>query len=48
MTIADCTLAAGLQFARFGEVPATDGFEYVRRWDAAYRQRPAATATLLF
>jgi len=47
LTIADCTLAAGLQFARFGEVKAADGFEHVARWDAAYRARPAATATLL-
>lgn len=47
VTVADCTLAAGLQFARFGEVRTADAFEHVRRWDAAYRRRPAATATLL-
>jgi len=47
VTIADCTLAAGLQFARFGEVRVADDFAHVARWDAAYRTRPAATATLL-
>jgi len=47
VTIADCSLAAALQFARFGEVRDADDFEHVRRWDVAYRQRPAATATLL-
>jgi glutathione S-transferase len=46
-TIADCTLAAALQFARFGGMHAADEFEHVRRWDAAYRQRPAAQRVLL-
>jgi glutathione S-transferase len=48
ITIADCTLAAGLHFARFGEVALPDDLAHVRRWDAGYRERPAAKATLLF
>jgi glutathione S-transferase len=47
VTIADCTLAAGLQFARFGKVALPDDLEHVHHWDAAYRERPAAQATLL-
>ena len=47
LTIADCTLAAGLQFARFGEVAVPDDLAHLHRWDAAYRRRPAALATLL-
>ena len=46
-TIADCTLAAGLQFGRFGKVELDPAFENVARWDAAYRERPAAKAVLV-
>jgi len=45
-TIADCTLAAGLQFARFGKIELDAAFAHVSRWDAAYRERPAARAVL--
>ena len=38
-TIADCTLAAALQFGRFGKFELDDSFANVLRWDAAYRQR---------
>lgn len=48
-TIADCTLAAGLQFARFGgcadDVPAD--CKHLRRWDEAYRARPEAEGILI-
>ena len=47
VTIADCTLAAALQFARFGELRVADAYEHVQRWDEAYRARPAAKAVLL-
>jgi glutathione S-transferase len=47
LTVADCTLAAALQFGRFGKVGAADAFEHVVRWDAAYRTRPAAAGVLL-
>ncbi len=46
VTFADCTLAAALQFARFGEFPLDTAFANVFAWDARYRQRPAAQAVL--
>jgi glutathione S-transferase len=46
-TIADCTLAAGLQFARFGGVEIDAAFTNLLRWDAAYRSREPAKAVLL-
>jgi glutathione S-transferase len=45
-TIADCTLAAALQFGRVGQVPLDPGYQNLARWDAMYRERPAAKATL--
>lgn len=46
-SIADCTLAAGLQFGRFGKVELDPRFENVARWDAAYRERPPAQGVLV-
>jgi glutathione S-transferase len=46
-TIADCTLAAALQFARFGGVEIDAGLEHLLRWDAAYRGRAPARAVLV-
>jgi len=46
-TIADCTLAAVFQFARFGGVEIAPGFQDLARWDRAFRERPAARSTLL-
>ena len=45
-TIADCTLAAGLQFGRFGKVAIDPSFENLHRWDSGYRERPPAKAVL--
>ena len=45
-TVADCTLAAGLQFGRFRDVELPEGFERIRAWDERYRERPAAKAVL--
>jgi glutathione S-transferase len=45
-TIADCTLQAALQFARFGKVEIDPAFENLARWDAAYRERPCAQTVL--
>jgi glutathione S-transferase len=45
-TIADCTLQAALQFARFGKVEIDPAFENLARWDSAYRERPSAQAVL--
>jgi len=41
-SIADCTLAAALQFGRFGGVEIDSDYTNVVRWDAAYRERPSA------
>jgi len=45
-TIADCTLAAALQFARFGGVEIDPQFLHLAAWDGRYRDRPAAKAVL--
>jgi len=45
-TIADCTLAAAFQFARFGGVEIDSRLEALARWDRAYRDRPAARSVL--
>lgn len=47
VTHADCTLQAALQFGRFGGVEIAPGFKNVHRWDAAYRERPAAKKVLV-
>ena len=47
-SIADVTLAAALQFGRFGGVPLDPRFENVTRWSDAYRARPPAKAVLVF
>ena len=46
-TIADCTLAAALQFARFGKVELDPDYEHVARWDREYRERAPARAVLV-
>ena len=45
-TIADCTLAAAFQFARFGGVEIDPQFLHLAAWDARYRDRAAAKAVL--
>jgi len=45
-TIVDCTLAAALQFARFGKVEIDPSFEHIARWDRSYRERDAARSVL--
>jgi len=46
-TIADCTLQAAFQFARFGEVEIDPSFENLARWDRAYRERDAVRSVLV-
>jgi glutathione S-transferase len=46
-TIADCTLQAAFQFARFGEVEIDPCFEHLARWDRAYRERDPARSVLV-
>ena len=45
-TIADCTLQAALQFARFGQVKLDPEFEHVTRWDHEFRRRASAQTVL--
>ncbi|MGE0824008.1 MAG: glutathione S-transferase C-terminal domain-containing protein [Candidatus Binatia bacterium] len=45
-TIADCTLAAAFQFARFGDVAIDPQFVHVAAWDTRYRDRVPAKAVL--
>lgn len=49
VTIADCTLAAALQFGRFGGLGLDLDADHPRlaAWDARYRERPAAKAVLV-
>jgi glutathione S-transferase len=46
-SVADCTLAAAFQFARFGGVEIDASFENLARWDEAFRSRPSAKSVLL-
>jgi glutathione S-transferase len=46
-TIADCTLAAALQFGRFAGIAPDPELAHVAAWDARYRARPAAKGVLL-
>ncbi len=46
-SIADCTLAAALQFARFGKVEIDPAFEHLARWSRDYRERPVARSVLV-
>lgn len=46
-SIADCTLAAAFQFARFGGVEIDARYTHLARWDAAYRAHPAAQGVLV-
>ena len=48
VTLADCTLAAALQFGRFGKVELDSAFEHLSRWDEAYRARPEVQGVLVF
>jgi glutathione S-transferase len=46
-TVADCTLAAALQFGRFGEVALDPALENLHDWDRRFRERPSAKAVLV-
>jgi glutathione S-transferase len=45
--VCDCTLAAALQFARFGGVAIEAAFTNVSAWDARYRARPELAEVLI-
>jgi glutathione S-transferase len=44
--VADCTLAAALQFARFAKFDVAGDHANIRRWDADYREREVAKSVL--
>ena len=46
VSIADCTLAASLQFVRYVEQDVFGDRPGLRTWDERYRQRPAAQKVL--
>ena len=48
VSVADCTLAAALQFVRFAKLDVLQGYPALQRWDASYRERPAARSVLRF
>ena len=48
VSVADCTLQAGFQFARFGKADLLGDYPNLRDWDERYRARPAAQSVLKF
>jgi len=46
-TIADCSLAAALQFARYGKLQLTEGHAHIAAWDAHYRARDVVKGILI-
>lgn len=47
VTVADCTLAAALQFGRFRQVDPLGDYPKLREWDARYRARDTAKSVLV-
>lgn len=45
-SIADCSLAAALQFGRLGKVEIDPWFENIARWDTSSRERSSARQVL--
>ena len=48
LTIADCSLAAALQFARFGKLQLPDGLDHIAAWNERYRARDHVKGILVF
>ena len=46
-TVGDCTLAAALQFARFGGYALSDKYQHLSRWDQQYRERDCVNAVII-
>jgi len=46
-SIADCTLAAALQFGRMAKVEIGSEYENIARWDLAFRERISAKQVLV-
>ena len=47
VTVADCTLAAALQFGRLRKLDFLDGYPRLAAWDVRYRQRGPAVSILV-
>jgi len=47
VTLADCTLAAGLHFGRFREVTVLENHPGLRRWEERHRKRPEIDGILV-
>ncbi len=47
-TIADCSLGAALQFARFGKLELLGPYEHIGAWDKRYRAREAVRSVFIF
>ena len=45
-SIADCSLAAALQFGRMGKVDLDPAYQNIKRWDVAFRERLSAQQVL--
>ncbi|NKB98579.1 MAG: glutathione S-transferase family protein [Pseudomonadales bacterium] len=48
VSLADCTLQSGCQFARFGKAELLGEYPAIQAWDERYRARPAAQKVLKF
>ena len=48
VSVADCTLQSGCQFARFGKAALLGENPLIQAWDERFRARPAAQAVLKF
>ena len=48
ISLADCTLQSGFQFARFGKSDLLGDYPRLTAWDKRYRARPAARDVLKF
>lgn len=46
-TIADCSLGAALQFARFGKLELLAPYEHIAVWDRDYRKREAVRSVFI-
>jgi len=46
-TIADCSLGAALQFARFGKLELLGPYEHIGAWDRRYRAREAVRSVFV-
>lgn len=47
-TIADCSLGAALQFARFGKLDLLGPYEHIGEWDRRYRMREEVRSVFVF